>query len=59
MRYDVDRTKHIYYGFDRKACPVDAIVGGPNFVWTQLLHSAYVRNLVHRIAPLGRGVRRR
>ena len=30
-RYDIDLTKCIFCGYCEEACPVDAIVEGPNF----------------------------
>lgn len=34
LRYDIDLSKCIFCGYCQEACPVDAIVEGPNFEYT-------------------------
>ena len=38
LRYDIDMTKCIYCGYCQEACPVDAIVLGPNIEFVSHLH---------------------
>ena len=41
-RYDIDMTKCIYCGYCQEACPVDAIVEGPNYEYAAETHEELI-----------------
>lgn len=43
-KYDLDLTKCIFCGMCQEACPVDAIVEGPNFEYAVFQHEELLYN---------------